>query len=227
MRCRRRWLRGFSRSGALRGEMRGEFSIVEDGGGHLPRSAVETLRLGSGRAEPPPWDGFRMKGSEITSNVEREVVYEACFAYVDGEEGEGAGLDGSGGPGACLGGRWWRSPGGRGASELMMRAISEVMSGQERTPSLHRDWARVRALSRGPWRLLTFPRVQVDVAAANGEAVRLADGGDADDFEGEVEVPGHSSDDDKLLGVLLSEVGAYRAGRCGRAWRQRWPRLMK
>ena len=66
--------------------MRGEFSIVGDEKDPLPRSALETLRLGSGRAEPPPWDGFR-KESEITSNVEREVVYEACFAYVDGEEG--------------------------------------------------------------------------------------------------------------------------------------------
>ena len=49
--------------------------------------------------------------------------------------------------------------------------------------------------------------VQVDVTAADGEAVGLTDGGDADDFEGEVEVPGHASDDDKLLGVLLAEVG--------------------
>ena len=31
---------------------------------------------------------------------------------------------------------------------MMMRAISEVMSGQERTPSLHRDWARESAFQR-------------------------------------------------------------------------------
>ena len=49
---------------------------------------------------------------------------------------------------------------------------------------------------------------QVDVAAADGEAIRFSDGGYADDFEGEVEVPGHASDDNQLLGVLLAEIGA-------------------
>ena len=52
--------------------------------------------------------------------------------------------------------------------------------------------------------------VQVYVAAADGETVGFADGRDTDDFEVEVEVPGHAPDDDKLLGVLLAEIGAVR-----------------
>ena len=55
---------------------------------------------------------------------------------------------------------------------------------------------------------LALVRGQVDVTAADGEAIRLADGGDAYDFEREFQVPGHATDDDELLGVLLAEIGA-------------------
>ena len=54
----------------------------------------------------------------------------------------------------------------------------------------------------------TLVGVQIDVAAADGEAVGLTDSRDSDDFEIEVEVSGHAFYDDELLGVFLAEIGA-------------------
>ena len=56
----------------------------------------------------------------------------------------------------------------------------------------------------------TLVGVQVDVSAADGQAVGLTDGRDADHLQVEVQVPGHPLDDDELLGVLLPEVGPVR-----------------
>ena len=47
----------------------------------------------------------------------------------------------------------------------------------------------------------------VDVAAAHGQSVGLADGGSGDDFDGQVEVGDHAGDDENLLVVFGAEDG--------------------
>ena len=76
----------------------GEFSIVGDREDLTACSALETLRL-SFRASgtPTPRDGFRLGGrndGKMRLEIEGKVVYEAGVADLDGEQGEGAGLDG-------------------------------------------------------------------------------------------------------------------------------------
>ena len=56
-------------------------------------------------------------------------------------------------------------------------------------------------------------RRQPGVAAGQGQAVGLADGGAADDLDGQRQVRGHAPDHGQLLEVLLSEVGPARSGR--------------
>src|SRR5205085_9753161 len=51
-------------------------------------------------------------------------------------------------------------------------------------------------------------RAEVDVAAAHGQAVRLAHDGADDDLDREIQVAHHAADHDHLLGVFLAEVGA-------------------
>ena len=125
---------------------------------------------------------------------------------MDGEEGEGAGLDGLevlegvgvGDSGVVESGEGFgvddagHFGGDVGAGEDTF--VAELLGTREGFPEY-----------RGGFPLL---RVQVDVAAADGKAVGLTNGGYADDFEGEVDVPGHASDDDQLLGILLAEVSA-------------------
>src|SRR5439155_21189139 len=55
-------------------------------------------------------------------------------------------------------------------------------------------------------------RPQVDVAAAKGEAVGIADDGTADDLDVEEQVARQASDDLQLLEVLLAEIGPVRHG---------------
>ena len=50
-------------------------------------------------------------------------------------------------------------------------------------------------------------RGEIGVARGDGEAVGFADGGAGDDFNGEIEVGDHASDDNGLLGVFLAEAG--------------------
>ena len=90
----------------------------------------------------------------------------------------------------------------------MMRDISALISGQERMPSRQRDWAVSRA-SRGRLRP-TLVGVQVDVSAADGQAVGLTDSWDADHIRSKSRSRAIRSDDDELLGVLLPEVGPVR-----------------
>src|SRR5690606_38843280 len=53
---------------------------------------------------------------------------------------------------------------------------------------------------------------EVAVAAGQGEPVLLADRGDADDLDVEVQVPHHAADEGELLGVLLAVEGEVGAG---------------
>lgn len=52
---------------------------------------------------------------------------------------------------------------------------------------------------------------ELAVAGGEGEAVGFPDGGVADDFDREIEVPDHAADESELLEVLVSEDGGVRA----------------
>lgn len=57
------------------------------------------------------------------------------------------------------------------------------------------------------WGLLALGWGEVAVARAEGEAVGFADGVDADDVDGDVEVFNHAADDGELLVVFFAEDG--------------------
>ena len=59
-------------------------------------------------------------------------------------------------------------------------------------------------------RRLALFRAEIAVTAGHGQAVFFAHGGADDDLDREIEVAGHPSDDRRLLGILLPEVGLVR-----------------
>ena len=103
-----------------------------------------------------------------------------------------------------------RSRAWRAVRQATTAAIAFSTSAAE-PPSTEQFGARVeRPLEhgRGP-PVLTL---QVGVPARHRESVRLANRRAPDHLDREVELPGEPPDDDELLGVLLPEVGAARAG---------------
>ncbi len=59
-------------------------------------------------------------------------------------------------------------------------------------------------------RLAAIVRGKIAVAGAHGQAIRLADDGADDQFEIEVEVADHATQDGDLSGILLAEEGFVR-----------------
>ena len=125
---------------------------------------------------------------------------------MDGEEGEGAGLEGGEGLEGVGVGDGGVVEAGEGFGVDNANHLGLYLGTPANTPPTE-QLGGIEGLPEDGGRLALVGG-QVDVAAADGEAVGFTDGGNAYDFEGEVEVSGHASDYDELLGVLLAEVGA-------------------